>query len=448
MSEERFIERQIAQIWQDGRAALFRTMTRVLRNLHKLPLYALVILPVLAMRLIRPWLLVRLGPLSCTRIGHFASNTELYLCERDAGINVPDRRHVDLFYLSKPICNQQLATMWNRVLRIWPAWILVPICRVNRLIAGSAIHEIGNNTQHDRDVHNLLDRFPSHLKFTAKEEVRGEAELRAMGIPPSTPFVCLSVRDSAYLDAHQPGDWRYHDYRDNDVQNCVLAAEELANRGYFVVRMGAIVREAMQTTHPRVIDYAANGMRTDFMDIYLGAKCEFCISVGSGFDAVPRVFRRPVVFANVVPLGYMNTYQTQFLGISKHIVSKARNSELTLAEIFAHGVGFSYLTSDYVSKGVELVENSPEEIRDVVIEMAERLNDAWRSHEEDEALQKRFWDIFPTDAVDAERRHPLHGEIRSRFGAAFLRNNREWLQRGKVKRKCDCVTGNKTRSPG
>src|SRR5438132_1828901 len=43
----------------------------------------------LALRAIRPWLLIRIGILTSERIGHLAANTELYLCERDAGINRP-----------------------------------------------------------------------------------------------------------------------------------------------------------------------------------------------------------------------------------------------------------------------------------------------------------------------------------------------------------------------
>ncbi|MFH1634425.1 MAG: TIGR04372 family glycosyltransferase, partial [Chloroflexota bacterium] len=362
------------------------------------------------------------------RLGHFAANTEMYLCERDAGINVPKQRHVDLFYMERSICNQQLAIMLKRVLRIWPYWILARASRVNQLIPGGAIHEIGNNTQHDRDVHNLLDRFPPHLKLTPEEEARGEAGIRTMGIPQGAPFVCLIVRDSAYLDAHQPGDWREHNYRDSDIQNYILAAEALADRGYFVIRMGAEVLEGMKIFYPQVIDFATNGMRSDFMDIYLGAKCEFCISVGTGFDAVPLIFRRPIAYVNMVPLGYLFTFRTRFLGITKHHWAAVENRELAFSEIFNHGVGFCLNTSDYASKGIKLIENTPEEIRDVVIEMAERLNGSWQPNEDDEALQRRFWEIFPTDAVDAYRGRPLHGEIRARFGAHFLRNNRDWLQ--------------------
>ena len=388
-------------------------------------LVVLAIPVVVVIRLIRPWLLVRWGDLHSSRIGHFAANTEMYLGERDAGINSPRQRYVDFFFIGQLICNQQLAKMWKRVLHVWPNWMEAPVNWANWLIPGGAVHKIGNNTQSDRDVHNLLDRFPPHLNFTADEDSRGEAGLRTLGIPAHAPFVCLIVRDSAYLDAHSPGDWSYHNYRDSDIQNYVLAAEELADRGYFVIRMGAKVRESMKSSHPMVIDYAANGMRSDFMDIYLGAKCDFCIAGIAGWEEVPRIFRRPIAWVNMVPFGLLATSRAQFMGITKHHISLQKERELTFREIFTSGAGFYLRTSEYESEGIQLIENTPEEIRDAVIEMVERVSGTWQPQEDDEELQRKFWEIFPThEEWDGK---PLHGEIRSRCGSAYLRNNRALL---------------------
>ena len=401
-------------------------MKVALRFSPKLPLLILAIPVVVVIRLIRPWLLVRWGHLRSSRIGHFAANTELYLCEQDAGINAPTQRHVDFFFMERLICNQQLAKMWKRVLRICPHWMETPINWLNMLIPSGAVHLIGDPTQNDRDVHNLVEHSAPHLEFTAEEAARGEAGLGMMGIPPGSPFVCLIVRDSAYLDTHSSRDWSYHNYRDSDVQNYVLAAEALADRGYFVIRMGATVREAIKSDHPRVVDYAANGMRSDFMDIYLGAKCEFCISGNTGFDAIPFLFRRPVVNVNVLPIGYLWTFRSQNMGITRHHFSLHKERDLTLSEIVSSGAVFYVQNSDYEAEGIQLIENTPEEIRDVVVEMVERLNGTWQPQEDDEALQRRYWEIFPTDAKTADGK-PLHGEIRSRFGAAYLRNNRGFL---------------------
>jgi len=406
---------------------VLRKMKLALRNSHTLPLLILAIPVVVVIRLISPWLLVRWDNLYSSRVGEFALSTELWLCEQDAGINVPRQRHVDILFMLQPISNQQLAIMLKRVLRVWPDWIRIPLNRAHRLIPGGAVHKIGINAQYDWDVHNLLDRIPPHLTFTAEEEARGEAGLRLIGIPVGTPFVCLIARDSAFLDDHSPRDWSYHNYRDSDIQNYVLAAEDIANRGYFVVRMGAKVLDAIKSDHPRVIDYASNGMRSDFMDIYIGANCEFCISGASGFVGVPTIFRRPIALSNMTPLGWLWTWGEQFVCIGKHYYSVPDDRELTLREIFERDLGFFYRTSDYESTGLRLIENTPEEIRDIVIELIERVNGTWRPQEDDEALQRKFWEIYPTDSK-TEEGYQLHGEIRSHFGAGFLRNNRDWLQ--------------------
>ncbi len=418
----KYFKSQLVQIIKGGRAVLIR---KIILAAQLIPAFLLVML----IRLIKPFLLVRWGEMSSPRIGHFAANTELYLCERDANINVPKQRHLDIFLMDPLICNLQLEKMWRRVIRVWPLfWLLPAIRRVNSLFPGAEVHEIGDNSQSDRDVHNLLDRFPAHLSFTAEEQVLGNNGLRKMGIPPGALFVCLIVRDAAYLNSHQEKDWSYHNYRDSEIRNYVLAAETLAERGYYVIRMGAKVNEAMKSSSPRIIDYATNGMRSDFMDIYLGATCVFCISVGTGFDAIPIIFRRPVAFVNFVPAGYFPTFSKRYLGIFKRHLDRKNNYELTLKEIFLRGCGLTDRTVEFAFKDVKLLDNTPEEIRDLVIEMAERLSGTWKEHPDDKILQQRFWEIFPSDAKDVVAGNPLHGEIHASFGATFLRNNRAWLE--------------------
>lgn len=381
------------------------------------------------MRLLRPWVLIRINSLLSHRIGHFAANTELYLCERDAGINVPKRRYVDLCYFAgNPLANKQLALMWDRCLRIWPESLLGPVVNLNKLFPGSGVHDVGNNTQNDRDVHDLLGRIPPHLSFTLEEELRGKVELEKMGIPEGAEFICLIARDNAYLKTVFPNvNVDYHNYRDVDIRNYVLAAEALADRGYYVIRMGSLVKAPIASSHPQVIDYATNGMRCDFMDMYLGAKCFFCISCGTGFDAIPLIFRRPIAYVSMVPTGKANTAVRDTVFLSKKHWLASEQRWLSLKEIFSRGLGFCESSSEYEAQGVQLVENTPEEIASLVIEMLERLKGKWQPEPGDVDLQRRFWEIFPVDSRDPYQDRPMHGTIRARYGAQFLRANREWL---------------------
>ena len=77
--------------------------------------------------------------------------------------------------------------------------------------------------------------------------------------------------------------------------------------------------------------------------------------------------------------------------------------------------------------GLKVLENTPEEIRDVTIEMIDRLEGKWMKKPNDELIQKRFWLKF-------EEMHNLfiektgkkaHGTLKGRIGANYLRKH--WL---------------------
>ena len=378
------------------------------------------LLVVLVVRIIRPIFLIRVEAFICWRLGHFAGNTELYLCELDAGINKPKVPFLDIWYYPCAPCNHQLARMWNRVLYIGPANLFGLVRDINDFIPGGKVHQIGENTNSDRDVNNLLDRYPPHLSFLPEEDKMGQEGLRSLGIPKGAPFVCLAVRDDAYLRNQSPHlDWSRHDYRDCDVQNYILASKKLTERGYFVVRMGAVVNTALKVEHPMIIDYATRGLRNDFMDVYLGANCAFCISSTLGLDMIPISFRRPIVFVDCAPLELLRTSSPSYLSTVKKYWLSEQERYMTAKEIFISGSGRFQATSDFKELKIELFESTPQEILEVVLEMDDRLKKQWKSTDEDEILQQQFFELLPKISY--------HGEIRSRIGSDFLRKNQDWL---------------------
>ena len=402
----RFLQRQASEVSEGGLRVLLRKCGSFL-------LMLLAVSVLLMVRTLRPVVVIRFGPLRSKRIGHFAANTELYLCERDARLH--GRRTLDIFYHTSSVCNQQLKKMWDRRLHVSRFACLLD--RLNRRLPGYEDHVIPMPSV--RDIHGILARTEAHLSFSLEEEYLGRAALRELGIPDDVPFICFHARDSAYLDAlSRTGNWRYHDYRDSTIHNYVPAVEELVRRGYFAIRMGAIVKEALNTTNPRIIDYATNH-RTDFLDIYLGAKCQFFICDTAGILEIPRVFRRPIAYVNVVPLEYAVTSSLNSLFIPKKLWLLKERRFLTFREILESGAGRFLWSEQYKQLGVEVVENTLEEITALAIEMDERLKGTWQTTEEDEELQRCFWSLFKPSE--------LNGVFLLRIGAELLRQNRELL---------------------
>ena len=92
------------------------------------------------------------------------------------------------------------------------------------------------------------------------------------------------------------------------------------------------------------------------------------------------------------------------------------------------GSGLGLRSEIYEKNNEELRENSPEEIRDVAIEMLNRLNGDWKETEEDILVQDKFWSIFKENMKKQKIELPVHGRIKGKFSSHFLKNNREWIK--------------------
>jgi len=408
-----FLGDQVGQIAKGGTFVFSRKFCKILTLLLIIPF-------VLFVRILRPLILIRFGLIESDRIGSISSILELYLCKKKLDKH---SRTFDLFCYRRPVSNKQLMKMYSRILHISSFDELLYKC--NRMIIGYEVHEVPFMEGKGRDVNNLLGGTTPHIGFTREEEVKGSTELREIGLPDSVPFILFHARDSTYLDKvltkHSRDQWEIHDYRDSNIHNYCAAAEALTERGYYAFRIGAVVKDALDTTNPKVVDYATK-YRTDFLDIYLMSKCHFVLGSPCGITQIAYdLFRKPIAWVNATHLEYMWTWNPSVIYILKKCWLRDEHRFMRFREIFESGVGRYSYSHEYEEHGIELVENTPEEINDLAIEMDERLKGTWQATEEDEELQKRFWEYFP--------KSNLHGDkIRARIGSKFLRDNRELLE--------------------
>ena len=420
-----FIKRQFIELEEGGTPVLLRKIYTLLNLLVNIPKVLSGIPFVLFVRTLRPFILIRFGKLYSSRIG-LSANMEVYLCERDAGLH--GTKSIDIFFPEKVIANHQLHKMWCRILDVYSFanWL----DKANRFIPGGEKHCLPLRRNQDRDIHGLLDKTKPHLSFNVKEKQQGKTALRDLGIPDGASFICVHARDSAYLDEvhtyRERDKWRYHDHRDSNIHNYIPAMREMVKRGLYVIRVGYKVKELIYGNNIKIIDYATNRMRSSFLDIYLNANCRFFVGNTAGIFTIPEIFRRPIAFANVAPFEYMSTSNKKDLVIPKKYWIVKEKRFMKFREIYNSGAGCYHKGEQFEQLGIEVIENNSEEITHLVIEMDERIKGTWKSTEEDEALQKRFWDSFPKNRV-VKNGEKIHGQIRTRIGTMFLRNNAECL---------------------
>ena len=381
-------------------------------------LLALAVPVAVAVRALRPWVRVRFGRLLSARFGHLAINTELYLCRRTAGLEPSRTFDVFFHWAAMPladgriVCNDALARKWAETLWISPFAEFV--ARANRWIPGAGPHEVATTS---RDLQGLLDRVPPHIRFTDAEERAGAEALVRMGIPAGERFVCFHARDATYEHRVFPHKTYRYRYRNSSIEPYLLAVRALTATGLYGVRMGAAVDRPLEASDPKIVDYATR-YRTEWLDLYLSARCRFFLCSGTGINAIPMLFRRPVALVNLLPLEFAPTWSAHDLFIPKLLWLRGEQRFLTFSEILKSGMGRS-LREPYDERGIDVVDNTAEDVTAVSLEMEDRLRGTWRGEPGDDDLQRRFWSLWtPSD---------LNGVFRSRIGAAFLRRHASLL---------------------
>lgn len=381
------------------------------------------------LNLVRP---VRIGSLSAKgRISGMIVCIEPYL------------RRLELQGLQRPLVivinpgqdpNEQLSKMYGRVLVLLDdrhPWFRKLFSLVHRLLAALRSNLIavwGGGSLFKSFVREWRDGRPQ-LAFTQEEKEAGRRLLEALGVSQNSPYICFGLREAVYYRQFltdeskaraqflnvEAGEDTY--IRNPSLNNYVLMATRMAERGLYVLRMGQTVGEALPTAQdPRIIDYASNA-RTPFGDIYLLAHCKFVVAGGAGLWVVSSAFNRPVVMADNYCL-QMRGLRAGDLFIPKKLWVIGEKRFLTFREMLVSYMRYSF-ESNCRRYGVELIHNTPEDIAAVVREMNERLDGVWRTTEEDEELQRRFNALYEPDH--------LGYRLPARIGTEFLRENASLL---------------------
>lgn len=370
---------------------------------------------VLISRIIRPLVYIRFGSIRNDVIGHFVFDVEYYLSRKD----ISKIKTHDLFYfLQKKMPNKYWPIMVKRLITIHP--FVKYLDRVNHRIPGWKKHCAILNEYTGRDVQGILRNTNPHISFTVDEIKCGQAFLKEVGMQTDDKFICVISRDQVYKETFGDNrDWFYHSYRNSKIVNYQKTMNELANKGYFIFRMGKGVSGKIDDSNPKILDYANSKFRSDFLDIFLFANSTFTVGSEAGIITTTFAYRVPYCSVNIAAIEWLQAWHENNLIILKKYWLKEEKRFMSFKEIFATGAGRFLGTEQYEQLGIELIENTPDEILNVSMEMHKKLNGTWDATEEDKVLQKRFWELFP--------KSELHGDIHARIGAGWLRQNRELL---------------------
>ena len=348
-------------------------------------------------------------------IGHLAINIDIYIKMGILGWRPP--YHTILLAPPEQVINPCLLNYWRRYLHIItnPSLIesLLPLAKIMRCLEYSLYHvkiakeqmvDVGYAFSAVQKQWEAEQKQPL-LTLSPSDYERGWNCLQDLGVPKNAWFVCLHVREDGFRGEG------IITHRSADINTYLLAIKSIVARGGWVIRMGD---PSMRPLPPmkQVIDYAHTDAKSDWMDVVLGASCRFFFGTNSGLNCIPCLFGIPCALTNMWPIS-ARSVQSQDLFIPKLAWSEVEKRYLTFEEALAPHFFFNLNSQLLYSWGIKVVDNTPEEINDLVLEMLDRLEGKCQYTAEDEVLQQQF-NSLPTPYGPSA--------FNSRIGRSFLHN--------------------------
>jgi putative glycosyltransferase (TIGR04372 family) len=229
---------------------------------------------------------------------------------------------------------------------------------------------------------------------------RGDEALGRFGIGSEDKIVGFHARTAGTHAAAA-----YHDYRNVSLANYVPLLNHLLERGFWVIRLGDASSPDMPIRHPRLVDLPKTEGYRDFMDVAVADRATFGLVGDSGPEAIFRILGKPILRTNCAATHHV-WLKPEDLLLLKTYRDGRTGRVLGYREILDRGLSRVITSRDLTRLGVEVVENTPDELLAAGIEMLERLEG--RGPDDVEA-QERFLRI---GAAFAERFRKLPPERR------------------------------------
>jgi len=329
------------------------------------------------------------------RIGHLVAEMEHYLCliKKNKKFTI-DLFPKNIFFNSNPsntFLQKHYATKITKI-----NTIIIKLFQLSQEI----LEKFFNFTKFDnidalfstRDNKKIFNKgFKPTISFSESDMIFIKKKLKKIGIKQNQKFVCLIIRDGKYLKKKLPKiNFSYHDYRDSNTDNYKLGIKYLIKKNYFVLRMGKLQSRKLNLQNNKFLDYAFSKHRSDLMDVWLMANCEFCISTSTGLDQISRVFNKPTLLVNHLPL---TEWSSHFRSLThpKFLYSIKKKKFLDLEEYIVH----SYFRKKYYEENyLKIIDLDRKQILSCIKEFLQLINNNWKISKQKKKKQLNFNSLF------------------------------------------------------
>ena len=337
----------------------------VLKRLVKAVLFGSSFLVLLVLKLVQPIVRFQLCVVGFHRYGHLALEPEIFLAEQEIkkAANASHGRVISIWSLG-PVTKQSnrfLAKKWKDELLVLPSWFVDSLHRAGLVFPFLKLEEPKLSITGSL---NGLDKTDSHVSLSAEEIEEGRKRLIEIGINPDEPYVCLIVRDGGHYKSKGDIESAGYELLNFDINDFAGVAEALIESGFQVVRMGSGSERPFTSRPDGVVDYALSKNRSEFLDVYLAATCEFAVSTQTGPDAVSMLFRRPVLYVDVTR--YCQFFFGSKLATWFPVRLQKNGSLLNLSEVVNSEIAWFKDPNLFSKNGISQQKTSSSELKELV----------------------------------------------------------------------------------
>lgn len=321
------------------------------------------------------------------RIGHLTSEPDCFLKLKALG-RLPHRRWFVLAPLDR-VCNPHLLGYWQPHLH----FVTHPMaCRLLAMLSlrGPMVHSVSDyilsfdaGAEYYR-VNRDWGHRPPLLALSSDDRQHLPDLLTGLGLPPGAWYVCFHNREGGY----SPLDEVIHAHRNARISNYQAAMAYVVAQGGWCIRMGDPSMEKLPPL-PQVIDYAHHPLRSGRADLLLCASCRFFVGSSSGLWNLSSVFGVRSALANMIPVSTLG-YAVGDLSIPKLLQRDGAADAMHFKDVFESGLANLRTASAYRAASVRVIENSSDDILELVTEMHAEVSGNAASSTEETQSQAAF----------------------------------------------------------
>ena len=366
---------------------IFNLLKKIFRFNLYIFLFTIYLIPALFFKILN----YRFPTYQTSRIGHIIDESETFIKEKKLGlINF----NSIMLAPKNQIANIHALRLFNKYHII----ILNPI--LCKILNGLRFHPL---TKYDvrkylvsinssSYFHKINKRWGNRGSILSKSQIanyENYEKLRSLGVQKNSWYVCVHARDAGY----SPLDEDDHKFRNAKIEDYYKSMDFIIQNGGYCIRFGDNTMKPIKSKDG-YIDYAKSEFKSNEMDLFLAGSCRFFIGSDSGPRGIAGVFGVPIACANLAPLGNSYVRNRGDIGIPKLYKDKINGNLIKFSDIMQNDSSYYRHNEQFVKNNINLIDNSDDEILDLVKEQYFSITDQLSVSSEEEELQLKFRKLF------------------------------------------------------